>query len=245
MTVRSRQIMALGSAAALGLLLVWGVMRLPDFGAYPESYGDMLNAAAVAERHVTNIPSAVNFDYRAFDTLGEEFMLFVAVAGLAVLFREQRGQSDRKNLSVVQVSEAVRWMGSGLIGFTVLFGMMIVLHGSLTPGGGFQGGLILAMAVLLIYLIRGDEAFERVSRRAFVEALEASGAGAYILIGLAMLAAGGMFLENLLPIGRLREVYSGGTIFLINLATGVEVSAAFVLLFAEFLEESRKPSSER
>ena len=51
-----------------------------------------INAVAVPERHMTNMATAVNFDYRAFDTLGEEYILFTAVAGLALLLRQARGE---------------------------------------------------------------------------------------------------------------------------------------------------------
>lgn len=222
-----------------------GLLSLPQFGNYRGPYGDVLNATGVAERHATNIPSAVNFDYRAFDTMGEEFILFVAVAGLALLFREQRDRSHQQaEERRARIGEAVQWIGIGLVGFLTLFGIAIVLHGPLTPGGGFQGGVILAMAFLLVYLIGGAEAFDQLARRDTIEAAEAAGAGAYVLIGLSMLAAGGAFLQNLLPLGRPGELNSGGAILWLNVATGVEVSAAFVLLFVEFLEEARKPPTE-
>ncbi|HKN86785.1 MAG TPA: MnhB domain-containing protein [Nitrospiraceae bacterium] len=245
MTPTTRRLVCFGSAAAVGGLLLHGLVRLPSFGSYRGPYGDVLNATAVGERHATNIPSAVNFDYRAFDTVGEEFILFVAVVGLAVLFREQRDQScEQQQERRRHISEAVQWVGIGLFGFLVLLGATIVLHGHLTPGGGFQGGVILAMAALLIYLLGGDEVLERLGRRASIETVEAAGAGAYVLIGLSMLAAGGAFLENLLPLGQSGRLNSGGMIVLLNVATGVEVSAAFALLFVEFLEESRKPPRE-
>jgi multicomponent Na+:H+ antiporter subunit B len=50
-------------------------MHMPTFGNHPMPYGEAINALAPVERHVSNMVSAVNFDYRGFDTLGEEFML--------------------------------------------------------------------------------------------------------------------------------------------------------------------------
>ena len=54
---------------------------MPAFGAHPIPYGDSINRLGPAERHVTNMVSAVNFDVRGFDTLGEEIMLMTAVTG--------------------------------------------------------------------------------------------------------------------------------------------------------------------
>ena len=67
-------------------------LRMPPFGAHPLPYGDAINAAAPRQRHVTNMVSAVNFDYRGFDTLGEEFMLLCAVTGTTLLLRGTRGE---------------------------------------------------------------------------------------------------------------------------------------------------------
>ena len=49
----------------------------------------------VPERHATAVVTAINFDYRGFDTMGEEFILFAAVLGLALLLREPREERDR------------------------------------------------------------------------------------------------------------------------------------------------------
>jgi multicomponent Na+:H+ antiporter subunit B len=76
----------IGFGAAAGL---WG---LPAFGHYPGPYGDILNAVGTSERHGTNIVTLVNFDYRGFDTLGEEYMLFAAVIGAVLLLRAHRGE---------------------------------------------------------------------------------------------------------------------------------------------------------
>ena len=73
------------SAAGLGALLLWAVAGLPDFGHYHGPYGYVLNQVAPAERHVSNVVAATVFDYRGFDTLGEELILVGAVAGTALL----------------------------------------------------------------------------------------------------------------------------------------------------------------
>ena len=90
--MRPRTRLMLFAAACLCVLpgLVHVAMRMPALGAHPLPYGDAVNAAAPGERHLTNMVRAVNFDYRGFDTLGEEFMLLCAVTGVTVILREQR-----------------------------------------------------------------------------------------------------------------------------------------------------------
>ena len=71
---------------------------------------------------------------------------------------------------------------------------------------------------------------------------EAVGAGAYALIGVATMLAGGAFLQNLLPLGQTGKLFSAGTVPVINFAVGLEVAGGFILMFTEFLKETRKRS---
>ncbi|HJU15537.1 MAG TPA: sodium:proton antiporter, partial [Stellaceae bacterium] len=89
--MRIRRLLFLVMAAAAAAMAVRGLLGLAPFGHYPGPYGDIINAVATRERHVTNMVTAVTFDYRGFDTLGEEYMLFAAVTGVALLLRDARG----------------------------------------------------------------------------------------------------------------------------------------------------------
>lgn len=254
------------SVSALGFLVfyLWGLRGLPPFGHYKGPYGDVLNAVATYERHVTDIVTAVNFDYRGFDTLGEEFILFISVMGVALLLRKEehqegggRGshaeerdqkQDESKEESesedeaperhVPRPSDASRVLTIALVGPLVLFGIYVVTHGQLTPGGGFQGGVILATAPLLVYLAGNYEVFKRITSHRVVEVADAVGAGGYALIGFAGMAYGAQFLQNIIPLGTTGKINSGGTIAVIDLAVGLEVAAGFVLLLYSFLEEA-------
>jgi len=89
------RVFAVALVGLLGLML-WGLAGLPDFGDYGGPYGDILNRVAVPERSTTDVVTAVNFDYRGFDTLGEEFILFAAVVGVASILRTLRGERTRR-----------------------------------------------------------------------------------------------------------------------------------------------------
>jgi multicomponent Na+:H+ antiporter subunit B len=239
------------AVVVFGLLLVWAFDRLPAFGNYPGPYGDVINAVAVHERHLTNMATAVNFDYRAFDTLGEEYILFAAVTGLALLLREARGETEDEpepyaaDREVPPHGDAFRFLGLLLTGVTVVFGVYIVTHAQLTPGGGFQGGAILGTACLLVYLTVGYREFRAVSPKAMLDVADAAGAGAYALIGLATMLASGTFLVNALPLSTTGTLLSAGTIPIINLAVGLEVSGGFILVFVEFLKDTRRTSEKK
>lgn len=226
------------------VVFVWGVSGLPAFGHYLGPYGDAVNAGVVRLRHITDAVTAVNFDYRGIDTLGEEFILFISTIGVMVVLRRQRAeekpQAGDQGLArrAPPNSDAVRVLGLGLLGPLLVFGIYIVVHGQLTPGGGFQGGVLLASGFWLVYLAGGPELAKAVRSWGGITAAKAGGAAAYALIGLSALAVGRAFLANWLPLGEVGSVFSGGTVALLDLAVGCEVAGAFSMLVDAFMEET-------
>ncbi len=243
MTRRVRRIFFLVSAAALGWVFFLAYSTLPPLGFVHSKYGDMVNALTVAERHITDAVTAVNFDVRGFDTLGEEFILFTSVMGVVLLMRRQKderaGDHEDKlpGRIIPDASDAVRVTALLLVAPTVLFGLYIVTHGQVTPGGGFQGGVILASAPLLLYLCAEYRDFQRAVPQRLVEVSEAAGAAAYILIGGACLSLGGLFLQNVLPLGRSGSITGGGMVPSIDIGVGLEVSGGLSFALLVYLEE--------
>src|SRR5207248_3537498 len=119
----------------------------------------------------------------------------------------------------------------------VVLGLWVVAHGYITPGGGFQGGVIVAGAAALVYLCGSYRAFRRATPYPLVDVAEGLSVAGFVGIGLGTLAAGGAFLENLLPLGTPGTLHSAGTIGLENGLVGLAVAAAFSIVMIEFLEE--------
>jgi multicomponent Na+:H+ antiporter subunit B len=240
-TPKVRLYVFLVAGAGLFIYLIWGFSGLPDFGHYVGPYGDILNKIAVPERSNTDVVTAVNFDYRAIDTLGEEFILFAAVVGVASLLRTLHGESSRDpdddapGRRVPETSLAIRVAGLGLVAPTVLVGIYVVLHGHQTPGGGFQGGVILATALLLTYLSADYMTMRRVGPTELIEAAEGAGAVGFVLIGLAGLVFGTAFFENVLGKGTPGQLNSAGLIPFSNVAVGLAVTGGFAFMLSEFL----------
>ncbi len=234
------------AAGALGLALFYvaAFLRLPGPGQIQSRYGELINQQTVRQRNVTDAVTAVNFDYRGFDTVGEEFILFISVMGTLVLLRQAREKGGQElpdaivRARAIAPSDALRIWVVLLIAPKVLWGIYIVTHGQLTPGGGFQGGVILATVPLIIYLGESFGVFKRIASFGLVELAEAVGAGGYLLIGMAAWLYGKEFLTNVLPLGKPNQLTSGGTVPLISLSTGLEVTAGFVLLLYAFLQET-------
>lgn len=225
-------------------LFLWGLRGLPPSGSQIGKYAQTLNTISIPTRHITDVVTAVNFDFRGFDTMGEEFILFTSVMGILLLLRKQSdeevGQPRETAVGrkVPSSSDAVRIAALGLTGPCLLFGIYTITHGQVSPGGGFQGGVILATAMLFVFLAGDYEIFSKINGYQTVEIAEAFGAAGYILIGLAAVILGRPFLENILPLAKPGTILSGGTVPLINLSVGIEVSAGILLLATAFLEET-------
>lgn len=222
------------------LLFCFAAVDLPPWGGYRGPYGDVISRVGVYERHATDAVNAINYDYRAFDTLGEEFILFTAVLGVMMLLRREEGASTHSVGKVedrVRLSTTVRATAMVAIVFTVVFGFYIGLHGQLTPGGGFQAGVILASVPFLLYACENTESFRRVTSHTAVQVIEALGAASYAVIGLSPLVIGLPFLTNFIPLGTTGDVFSSGTIALISACIGFEVTAAFLLVGYTYLQE--------
>ncbi|HWI59178.1 MAG TPA: MnhB domain-containing protein, partial [Bacillota bacterium] len=170
------------------------------------------------------------------------------VTGVTLLLRHEGAESKEEcapppslqlphqHAVSVEVSDATRFFSAAFIGLILVFSSYIILTGHLSLGGGFQGGVILSSAWLLLFLAYGSDLPHRFSNKYVVEWVESSGAGAYALIGLAGLVVGKHFLTNILPLGQPGQLLSSGTILLINCAVGVEVTAGFILLLCEFVK---------
>ena len=245
--MRTRKVLFLAAVVVFGFLLIWGLSGLPAFGDYRGPYGFVLGDVAVEERVATNVVVSTTFDYRGFDTMGEEYILFAAVLGLVILLRDLRSErideeEQEEEESPVhrrrrEASDALRVLGLVLVGPLVMFGIYIVVHGALTPGGGFQGGVVLAAALVLVSLAGRYPAMRRVRPISLVELADGAGAAGYVLIGLGGLIAGAEFLYNFLPLGEPGTLLSAGMIPLLSISVGLEVAGAFVLLISEFLDQ--------
>jgi len=106
------------------------------------------------ETGAANIVTSVVISYRGLDTLGEVTVLFLATIGLGAVLATVKKETDRKT---VKASLILSTGCKFLFPFILIFGTYIFIHGHLTPGGGFQGGAIIASAFVLKYLGCYDE----------------------------------------------------------------------------------------
>jgi multicomponent Na+:H+ antiporter subunit B len=136
------------------------------------------------------------------------------------------------------VARPIRALGAGLVAPTIVLGCYIVAHGALTPGGGFQGGVVLASAAVLVYTSGQYLALRRARGVTPLEMLDAAGAAGFALIAVGGLIFGAAALHNFLGYGVTGSLYSAGTIPLANISVGLEVAGGVTLIVAEFLDQA-------
>ena len=107
---------------------------------------------------------------------------------------------------------------------TMIYMFYIILHGHLSPGGGFQGGVLIVGVILMLYFADG---YEQTAKAVSFNLLhEGEGVASVVYVALAMMgiAAGAQFCENILyQQGNIGDLYSSGTIFWMNLTVGIKV----------------------
>ena len=116
------------------------------------------------------------------------------------------------------------------VGLILLYGIYILSHGHLSPGGGFAGGVIIALSFVHLMLAYGKEtALKKFPKRAmsFFESI-----GAIIFLSIALLGfTGGYFFLNFIPKGKAYELFSAGIIPLCNIAISLKVGAGLFAIF--------------
>jgi len=233
-------------AAGVSLLLWMGFAELPAFGQDHHLYRDL--AVREAFTHATaNVVASVNFDLRALDTFGEETILVASVTGVMALLRPAVEEREYRDSDRRAALDSTRFVGYLLLPVTLAVGLDVVLHGHLTPGGGFQGGVVLAAGLHLLYVTGSFRALDRLRPVNVFDIGEALGAAAFAGIGIAGLLTGGAFLVNLLPTGTRGQLLSSGSVPLLNAAVGVAVACGMTVLLAQFLaqEITVAPRQER
>lgn len=131
-----------------------------------------------------------------------------------------------------------------LTGIIFMYGIYIMVHGHISPGGGFAGGAILAGAFILLILAFGSNTLNLKKEVSGTSNTESVAILLVVILALMALMLGvKVFFSNFLPKGEAGELISGGVIPLYNIFIGIEVAGAFLTIFLSlviFKEESSK-----
>ncbi len=187
-----------------------------------------LNMQTAAANAVTSV---VTF-FRGIDTVGEVTVLFLATSGVALMLSATQRTCDK----VVKQESFVLNAGSKLLlSVIILFGVYVIIHGHLSPGGGFQGGVVIATAFLLLFLANPNM---KLSHGILTLGESLSGA-TYVLVVIIGLFKMNILLGNFLPhpIGEIGELISGGIIPVVYILVGIKVGSEMSVIVEYFVKE--------
>ena len=128
-------------------------------------------------------------------------------------------------------SELVRIFTRKLFPFMLLYGCYLISHGHLSPGGGFQGGVIFGSAIILFGLVEGVSAAERLFEEGRLSFIKNIGMLIFVSLGFTGMILGGAFLSDFLPHGEIGTVPSAGLILYLNLTIGFMVGTGIAVVF--------------
>ncbi len=131
-----------------------------------------------------------------------------------------------------------------IAGMIFIYGIYVIVHGHLTPGGGFAGGVILAGSLILVTLAYGEDFFRLIREEMGTTIVESLATLSVILIAVGGFIFGAkVFFNNFLPKGIVGQLVSAGVLPLYNIFVGMEVAASIFIIFLSliiFKEESPK-----
>ena len=211
--------------------------------AHPAEGGHHAHPADDFGGHVPNAVTSLLAAYRGYDTMFETTVIFTAGVALILLLRRPRredGEEEEQGSEPLRGQVILRVMTKLFIPFILAFGFYVITHGELGPGGGFQGGVILATAFILYALVFGRPALYRILPPRLIDVLAAVGVLIYSGVGLLCLLLGGKFLDYaMLDKARPGDGEALG-MTLVEYGVGITVSMVMVLIFNQLAEEQAK-----
>lgn len=233
---KTKHIFTMVILSLLGVTLLVNFDKLPGQFEYANSIYHHITHNGVSETGSLNFVTAILYDYRAYDSLGESTIIFGAVSGIVLLL-------SRKTLPVSShgLSFIVKRTFGMLTPFIFLFGIYIISHGHLSPGGGFQGGVILGAISIIFSIVYGSEFDYKRYSPTTKTLLETSGALLFIGLGLLGVIMGGNFLVNLKILDSgVGTLLSGGSIPFINIGIGFKIGAGLAIIFYSMIQKTFK-----
>jgi multicomponent Na+:H+ antiporter subunit B len=228
------------------------VMMLAAVSGLP-SIGSDSNPASneVAERYIEsglqetgaiNIVTGMILDYRAFDTLGESHVLFIATCAVLILLRLD-GKKGRNAMSPEPDNDRIyepkhdvilQTAARILVPPIVIFGIYVILCGRLGPGGGFSGGAVIGAGLILYLNAFGFAKTEKFFTAKTYKRLSFTALACYSLSKCYSFYTGANHIESVIPLGTPGAILSSGLILVLNICVGVVVAGTMYTFYVMF-----------
>jgi len=189
-----------------------------------------------SEVGAANLVTSIVVTYRGFDTLGEVTILFLT-ASIISFFLKLKEEDAAKTIVHRETTEILVTASQVLIPLTFLFGIFVFINGHLTPGGGFQGGAIIATGVALMIMANPNTKINY----HVIHWVESISGVAFVLVGVLGLVFAGGFLDNkILGLGTFGDLFSAGAIPIIYSFVGLKVGAEISNILSKYQQSQKE-----
>ena len=221
-------------------VLLITVTQMPPFGnpdnpTNNEVYTRYIEQG-VADTGALNIVAAMILDYRAFDTLGEAFVLLTAVMAVIMLIRTPGVAAVKSKVDMAQQPFMLKYAVMLVVPFVLIFGIYILLNGHLSPGGGFSGGAVLGAGISLYAASYGIDKVRTIFTFKTYVICTVSALLFYVLVKGYSFMMGASGLSTGIPLGTPGDMFSAGLILPLNISVGFVVACSAYGLYALFSE---------
>lgn len=192
------------------------------------------------ETGAINTVAGMILDYRAFDTLGESFVLFTATCAVLLLLEQKKPDKTKKAKKeerfLYQNDPIACAIVKIIFPITIVFGVYILFNGHLSPGGGFSGGAILGAGFILYAMVFGEDKAAKILTPKAIRIVTISSLSFYCLAKSYSFFTGNEFngIHSIITPGTPGDFLSGGLILPLNIAVGLVVCCtmySFYMLF--------------
>ncbi len=184
-----------------------------------------------------NTVAGMILDYRAFDTLGESFVLFTATCAVLLLLEKAKNAPIKKKESFTFTNDPIVCLVVKIIApIIIVFGIYVLFNGHLSPGGGFSGGAILGTGFILFAMAFGEDVAAKVISAKAVKTITICALSFYCLSKSYSFFTGNEFNEvhSFITPGTPGNLFSGGLILPLNLAVGLVVCCTMYSFYMIF-----------
>ena len=223
----------------ISVILLWTVSYLPPYGStdtptYNDVSGRYVNSG-MTETGATNIVAGMILDYRAFDTLGESFVLFTALCScLIIMYGSEFAIPPRPDKYLTEKDNILKYSMFVVIPMIMLFGIYILLNGHLSPGGGFSGGAILGAGLVLMSLTFGHQTVAKFLTPKRIRVISCCALGFYCLAKSYSFFTGANHLHSIINPGTPGNIISAGLILPLDIAVGCIVACTMYSFYCLF-----------
>ena len=233
-------VFAILSGVAIVSTLLACLFYLPRFGSVNNNptlndiYHEYIENG-IDKTGATNFVSGMILDYRAFDTLGESFVLFTAVNCVLILLQEVKDSKKKEDEKYQPINDPLLKFGCSLaVPLIFLFGVYVILNGSISPGGGFSGGAIMGAGLIIYSIAFGFENSSKFFKDKTFKAVSSIALLTYCASKTYSFLTGALEVESVIPLGVPGTILSGGLIFILNVAVGLVVTCTMFGLYSLF-----------